>query len=132
VVGVGGGFVLRGVVVPSTPVDSATQLNALPGWPGANGTASIEEGPGGKRTLVVSMRMPPTVQVDGTLEVWISDTRAQDMQAMGTMTDDSGRFPIPTGMDMTSHPIVDVSLEPPGDTDPAHSAVSVVRGRLRI
>ena len=51
---------------------------------------------------------------------------------MGPMTGLTARFPIPADVDLTSHPIVDVSLEPAGDTDPAHSAVSVVRGRLPL
>ena len=132
VVGLGGGFLLRDVAASSTPADSATQLNALPGWPGANGTAQIEDGPNGSRTLVVTMSMPPATPVDGTFEVWVSDTRAEDMVSMGTMTGDTGRFLLPAGMDLAGHPVVDVSLEPPGDTDPHHSDVSVVRGRLRV
>ena len=130
VVGLGGGFLLRGLT--STPADTATQLNALPGWPGANGTAAVEDGPDDSRTLVVSMTMPPTTHVDGTFEVWMSDSRATDMVPMGTMASGTGRFPIPADIDLTGHPIVDVSLEPPGDTDPHHSDVSVVRGRLRV
>lgn len=130
VVGLGGGFLLRGLT--DTPANSATQLNALPGWPGANGTAAVEDGPDDSRTLVVSMTMPPTTHVDGTFEVWMSDTRATDMLPMGTMASGTGRFPIPADIDLAGHPIVDVSLEPPGDTDPHHSDVSVVRGRLRV
>ncbi|GAA3563389.1 hypothetical protein GCM10022197_18670 [Microlunatus spumicola] len=132
VVGLGGGFLLRGVLTPGPSSDSAIQLNALPGWPGANGTAAVEDGPGGQRTLVVSMAMPAGTPVDGTFEVWVSDTKAEDMVPMGSMTGDSGRFPIPASMDLETHPVVDVSLEPPGDTDPHHSDVSVVRGRLRV
>ena len=132
VVGLGGGFLLRGLTSPGAPADDATQLNALPGWPGANGTAVVEDGSGGSRTLVVSMSMPPTTHVDGTLEVWVSDTRAEDMVRVGAMSGDTGRFPLPASMDLADHPIVDVSLEPPGDTDPRHSDVSVVRGRLRV
>ena len=132
IVGLGGGFLLRGLTSSSTAVDNATQLNALPGWPGANGTATIENGSGGERTLVVDVELPATVSVDGTMEVWMSDTRARDMVAMGTMSGDSARFPVPPGFDLATHPIVDVSLEPRNDTDPHHSDVSVVRGRLRV
>lgn len=131
VVGLGGGFVLKGSLDSGLRA-STTQLNALPQWPGANGTATVDEGRDGERTLVVTMELPPTLPVDGRLEVWMSDTRAVDMTPMGTMTGSTGRFPIPEGTDLTSHPIVDVSLEPPGDADPAHSDTSVVRGRLRV
>lgn len=130
VVGLTGGYVLKDRTAPSAEVSARTQLNALPRWPGANGTATVENGVDGQRTLVVTMQMPPTVSVDGTLEVWMSDSRAQDMVPMGSMTSDTARFAIPASLDVATHPIVDVSLEPRGDTDPAHSATSVVRGRL--
>ena len=132
VVGLGGGFVLKGALSSGDDVVGSTQLNALPQWAGANGTASVENGAGGQRTLVVSVELPPTTPAKGTLEVWMSDTRAQDMVPMGPMSGTTGRFPIPATMDLASHPIVDVSLEPVGDTDPAHSDDSVVRGRLKV
>lgn len=131
-VGLGGGFVLKGLVDPTPDVVGATQLNALPSWSGATGTATVEEGPDDQRTLVVTMEMPPTARVDGRLDVWMSDTRATDMVLMGTMNGLSGRFPVPAGVDLATHPIVDVSLEPEDDPDPGHSDVSVVRGRLKL
>ena len=126
------GFGLRGVLYPAPDVVGVTQLNALPRWPGANGTATVEEDPDGRRTLVISMEMPPTADVDGRLEVWMTDSRATDMVPMGMMSGLSGRFPVPDGMNVESHPIVDVSLEPTDDADPAHSSVSVLRGRLKL
>jgi hypothetical protein len=132
VLGIGGGFALKGLLDPGLEVVASTQLNALPSYPGANGTATVERGADGQRTLVVSMEMPQGLKVDGQLEVWMTDSRAADMVLMGPMTGLSGRFPVPASVDLASHPIVDVSLEPPGDTDPAHSAVSVVRGRLAL
>lgn len=132
VVGLGGGFALNRALNPAPSVVSATQLNALPKWHGANGSASVEKDPSGQRTLVVSMELPPTVSVDGTFEVWMSDSRAVDMVPMGTMSGTSARFPIPASVDLATHPIVDVSLEPRDDTDPAHSDVSVLRGRLNL
>ena len=132
VVGLGGGYVLKGLTTPETQISATTQLNALPRYPGANGTARIENSDNGQRTLVVTMDLPATVAVDGTLEVWMSDTRAQDMVPMGTMTDSTARFPIPASVDVATHPIIDVSLEPRGDTDFTHSDISVVRGRLPV
>lgn len=132
-VGVTGGYFLKGLVEPAVQVSARTQLNALPRWSGANGTAAIEDSGDGERTLVVNMDLAPNLRIDGTLEVWLSDTRAQDMVAMGTMTSSTTvRFPVPASMDLATHPIVDVSLEPAGDSDPAHSDVSVVRGRLNV
>jgi hypothetical protein len=132
IVGLGGGFVLKGLVNPTPDVVSATQLNALPRWPGATGTASVEKGPQGQRTLVVTMEMPGTTPVNGNLEVWMSDTRAMDMVPMGMRAGATGRFPIADTMDLASHPIIDISLEPVGDTDPGHSDDSVARGRLAL
>ncbi len=126
------GFGLRGVLDPAPDVVGATQLNALPHWSGTNGAATVEKAPSGERTLVITMEMPPTTAVDGRLEVWMSDSRATDMVPVGTMSGLSGRFAIPAGVDLESHSIVDVSLEPTEDPDPAHSRVSVVRGRLKL
>lgn len=130
VVGLGGGFAIKTLLNPGSSVVSSAQLNALPQFPGANGTATLEKGPGGQRFLAITMEMPPDLHPKGTLEVWMSDTRAEDMVAMGTMSGLSARFPVPANVDLASHPIVDVSLEPAGDTEPAHSQVSVLRGRL--
>lgn len=132
VVGLVGGFFLKNVVAPAAQVSAVTQLNALPSYTGANGTASIEDGGNGQRTLVVAMDLPGSILVDGTLEVWMSDTHAQDMVPLGAMTGSTARFPLPAAMDVETHPIVDVSLEPRGDNNPSHSDISVVRGRLPV
>lgn len=127
-----GGFALRGLLDPAPEVLGSVQLNALPSWAGANGNAKVEQDPDGQRTLVIAMQMPADRRVDGRLDVWMSDSWADDMIRMGPMTGLSSRFPIPDGVDIGSHPIVDISLEPPGDTDAAHSSVSVLRGRLPL
>lgn len=132
VVGFGVGWAVSRQGPPEEGVVGATTLNALPQWPGANGTARVEEDEQGNRTLVVSVEVPPDRHVDGSMQVWLSDTRAMHMVPMGVMPGPSGRFQLPPTMDLDTHPIVDVSLEPPDDADPAHSDVSVVRGRLAI
>lgn len=133
VVGVLGGLGAARLGDPAPAAGAATQLNALPAYPGAHGTATVEQGADGARTLVVTMAMPATADAGGSLEVWMSDSRAEDMVAIGTLAQGTtARLPLPAGMDLTTHPIVDVSLEGAGDADPAHSAVSVVRGRLRV
>ena len=132
VVGVGAGFGISRVLTPTTGSAGAITLNALPHWPGANGTARVETDDQGNRTLVVTVELPPTVSVAGQMEVWLSDSRAQDMVAMGPLPDGTGRFRIPSSFDLETHPLVDVSLEPPNDPDPAHSDDSVVRGRLAL
>ena len=131
VVGLGGGYLLRGLTASGSDV-ATTQLNALPAFPGANGTATVEDGAHGQRTLVLSLELPPDAAANGTLEVWMSDTRARDMVSMGTVSGTSARLPVPAGIDLATHPLVDVSLEPQGDSDPHHSDVSVLRGRLNV
>lgn len=133
IAGLGGGLAISRALTPETETVGVTQLNALPGWSGANGTAVVEEDDRGTRTLVVTVELPQDKPVVGTMEVWLSDSRAYDMVTMGKMTGTAGRFAVPASMDLDVHPIVDVSLEPPGDTDPGHAPdASVVRGRLKL
>ena len=114
------------------PVASITvSLNALPAWPGASGKASIETDASGNRYLVVQVNARPT-PVGARQEVWLSDTLALHMTAMGFLEDGKGRFMIPPGMNPHDSPLVDVSEEPPNDTNPAHSQNSIVRGRLPV
>src|SRR4051812_35702865 len=101
IVGLGLGFGISRVLTPKTAAaGTTTTLNALPRWPGANGTASVETDAQGVRTLVVTVELPPTVSVDGQMEVWLSDSRARDMTAMGFMPGGTGRFPIPASIDL--------------------------------
>ena len=62
VVGLGGGFAVKGLLDPSpnvVGVDPAERPAAA--GPGANGTATVEDAADGQRTLVVTMEMPPTI-----------------------------------------------------------------------
>lgn len=132
VVGLGAGFGISRLLTPDNDVVGVTTLNALPQWPGSNGTAKVEKDAQGNRTLVVTVEVPPTEHVDGVMEVWLSDTRANDMVSMGFMPGTAGRFAVPPTMNLDSHPIVDVSVEPRDDKNPKHSLTSVVRGRLAV
>ncbi|HEY5822170.1 MAG TPA: anti-sigma factor [Propionibacteriaceae bacterium] len=126
--GIGFGASRFGGGTPQAAPDPVTHLNALPGWPGAQGQASITTGADGVRTLKVSMSMPQPL--DGRLQVWLSDEEALHMTPMGYLTDGSGSFTMPASMDLKANPIVDVSEEPINDSDSDHSLNSVVRGRL--
>ena len=81
---------------------------------------------------MITADIPASTPVHGTMEVWLGDSHAEDMVPMGVLTGPSGRFPVPKAMDLKAHPIVDVSLEPNGDTNPAHSDNSMLRGRLAL
>lgn len=130
VAGLGGGFGIAqsfrpGVGQAAGPV----HLNALPGWPGAEGEATIKDDAQGDRVLSVQVSVPEAT--GGRLEVWLSDERAERMVSMGFLKGDTGSFTIPAGMDLRQSPVLDVSVEPPNDPAPGeHSGVSLVRGRL--
>jgi anti-sigma-K factor RskA len=131
IAGLGVGFGVGRATKPavSAGASAAVHLNALPAFPGAEGQAEVTKDAQGNRTLVVKVQVP--TPVTGRLEVWLSDERALHMTSMGYLSADAGTFTIPAGLDLTSSPVIDVSVEPTNDPDPAHhSDVSLVRGRL--
>jgi Anti-sigma-K factor rskA len=93
----------------------------------ASGTASLVERDG-TRVLRVDLRAPAPAGGE-YYEVWLAEPDLQHMVAVGVLHDGQGTMDLPDGLDVSSYPYVDVSLEPL-DGDPAHSAVSVARGRL--
>jgi anti-sigma-K factor RskA len=129
--GFGIGLNWNRLTAPNQVADATVNLNALPAWPGSSGTASIETDAGGHRFLVVRVNADPA-PAGGRQEVWMSDTLALHMTSMGFLTNGQGRFAIPPTMNPKDSPLVDVSEEPPNDTDPGHSHNSIVRGRLPV
>jgi hypothetical protein len=115
---------------PTETVIGRATLQALPAWPGANGTAIVEVDRTGNRTLVVDLHTPQPAE--GSQQVWLIDATITAMQPMGFLNADGrGSWPIPPGTDLSKFPIVDVSDEPAGDTTVAHSGDSIVRGELQ-
>lgn len=115
---------------PAAAQVSSVQLNALPPYAGSSGTATVEEDRDGQRTLVVRISSPD--RATGPREVWLTNTTADPMVSMGFLTNDSGRFPIPSDMKIAQFPLVDISQEPADDKDPAHSGHSMLRGKLPV
>ncbi|NII39888.1 hypothetical protein E9228_000507 [Curtobacterium flaccumfaciens] len=114
----------------SDAVVSQARLAALPGWSGAHGTAALERDTDGRLSLVVDVD-PRTS--DGTAplrEVWMMRSDLSGLVSVGFLDGDQGRFTVPSGVDPSRYPVVDVSAES-ADGDPAHSGDSVVRGTLR-
>lgn len=129
VAGVGLGLGIGRVNEVVQAQSAVTHLNALPTFPGAEGTAQFDRAENGDRTLTVEVTLPRPA--DGPLEVWLSDEQAEHMTSMGYLTDGRGTFPVPDDMNVAASPVLDVSLEPAADPDPDdHSGVSVVRGRM--
>jgi hypothetical protein len=112
--------------VAAPPVIASTTLAALPEHEGS-GAVEIVRVPGGGKELVVDVS--DLTAGDGFYEVWLIDPETFQMVGLGALTDTSGRFPVPEGLDLRQYSVVDVSLEPL-DGDPVHSRDSVVRGEL--
>ena len=111
--------------VAAPPVVASASLTALPEHEGG-GAAEIVQGDSGKELVV---DVSDLSEGEGFYEVWLIDPETFQMVGLGALTADSGRFPIPDGLDLRRYTVVDVSLEPL-DGDPVHSRDSVVRGEL--
>ena len=111
----------------SYTVLATATLDAFPEWPGATGTATVEERSDGARVVQVSFEAPGLQ--DGYREVWLITSDATRLVSLGVVRGTSGTFTIPDGVDITKYDLVDISDEP-YDGDPTHSGVSIVRGQL--
>jgi anti-sigma-K factor RskA len=119
-----------GVVVLSddSPATTTEQvaLEALPGFEGASGEATLVV-EGSSRAVTVDLAAVD-VPAGNHLELWLLDDDVAELVPLGTIAGD-GAHQLPEDADLDATPVVDISLEP-DDGDPAHSGVSVVRGRL--
>jgi hypothetical protein len=61
--------------------------------------------------------------------VWLLQPDVSGLVPLGVVHQGTNVVPLPTGIDLSAYPVVDVSVEPL-DGDPAHSGVSVARGSL--
>jgi hypothetical protein len=111
--------------VAAAPVVAKASLAALPQHQGDGAAEIIETDTGTELVVDVS----DLSAGEGFYEVWLIDPETFQMIGLGALTDTSGRFPIPDGLDLSRYTVVDVSLEPL-DGDPVHSTDSVVRGEL--
>ena len=125
-IGIGIGYE-RQVVRPENRVIARAQLQPLPQWPGASGTAEVTADGRGNRKLIVRMTSPKPV--DGETQVWLIDAKTGQPSSMGTVKNGVGDLNIPKDMSLFERPLVDISDEPP-DQNPAHSGDSIVRGQL--
>ena len=130
VLGIGLGFGLDRFLAPRQTVLWTAELQAQGTFAGSSGEAVVAEDPDGNRTLVVELDSPQPV--DGSRAVWLIDRNRQQMRVLGYLNGDKGSWPVPSDLDPRQFPIVDVSKEPPGDPDPRHSTVSIVRGTLNV
>ena len=111
---------------PAQTVLARAALEPFPGWD-ASGEALVEEDPDGTRSIVVDLDAP--VPSGSVREVWLIRSDASGLVSLGLLDGTSGRFVVPSDVDLGEFPIVDVSAEPL-DGEPAHSGDSIVRGEL--
>ncbi len=112
--------------VPATVLASAT-LEAFPQWPGAAGSAVVEESADGGRIVDISLEAP--LIAEGYREVWLISSDTLELVSLGAVRGETGTFTIPDGLDLSRYDLVDISEEP-FDGDPTHSGDSIVRGQL--
>lgn len=115
------------IAAPTPQVLEKTVLAPLPDHTGS-GRAEIVQTSRGSELIV---DVDDMTKGDGFYEVWLINPKTKAMVGLGSLNGQSGRFPIPEGLDVSQYSLVDVSIEP-FDGDPTHSGDSVVRGELAV
>ena len=96
---------------------------------GVTGSAKVQSADGTSALTVEVPGLP--APGDGYYEVWMATPDTTTMVAIGTLRPGGpATFSLPTGLDPTRFPVVDVSLEH-FDGQAGHSATSIVRGQLK-
>lgn len=129
VLGLGLGLGLDRVLGRQTVLWTA-ELQAEPNFAGSKGEAIVQVDRDGRRTLVIDLSSPEPV--DGSRQVWLIDRDLKQTRPLGYLNGDTGKFNIPADVDPRQLPVVDVSKEPPADSDLGHSGTSIVRGTLNV
>ena len=92
----------------------------------ATGHAVVVETPTGPHIRVDTSKLAPA---DGAFyEVWLIDKQVKKMVGIGILHPGVDEFPVPNGVDLGQYPVVDISVQHPGD--PRHSGDSVLRGTI--
>lgn len=119
----------RGDGRPTTELVARASLSGKGLDPGGSstGSARLVREDGAWEVAIRAADLP--APAPGTYyEAWLLGSGPDQVQSLGTL-DGSGGFTVPDGLDVDQFPLVDVSVEPI-DGNPAHSAKSVLRGRL--
>jgi len=124
----GGSLVTRAVIErpAQRTVVMQVQLAALPLAPDAGGSATVVRGVNGRDLIVDVSRLG--TRPGQFYEVWLIDRSVHKMVAVGILDGTTGRFALPASVDLDQYPVVDISVQQPGD--PRHSGRSVLRGTL--
>lgn len=105
---------------------AVADLTIVPGGPAASGSRGSAELMATSQAQMVRVSVEDLPAGANSYEVWLFDGTG-DMVSLGFLRDGQGVFAVPAGVDVNAFNTVDVSDEP-GDGNPAHSGVSVVRG----
>ncbi len=131
VVGAAGGVLGSTLLDDDTPAQQQTVVLAQVSLANlkktaATGQAVIVETPTGPRVRVDTSQLAPLE--GGFYEVWLIDKQVKKMVGIGILHPGEDEFPVPNGVDLSQYPIVDISVQQPGD--PRHSGDSVLRGTI--
>ncbi|HEY3485236.1 MAG TPA: anti-sigma factor [Ilumatobacteraceae bacterium] len=99
---------------------------------GSTATANLVERNGRFEIELTDADLPALT--DDDLELWLIEPDDEgnpvDVQPVAVIdSSDPGAYPVPAGLDPSSHYVVDISIEP-RDGDDAHSGQSILRGPL--
>ena len=113
-------------------VIAGAELDPFPDWADARGSAVVEVLADGTRQVVVDVDTAgQSGPADDRLrEVWLISADGTSLVSIGFLDGTEGRFDLPTGVDLATYSLVDVSAEP-DDGVATHSGDSIVRGELR-
>jgi Anti-sigma-K factor rskA len=100
--------------------------NLKPQNTSASGHATVVETAAGPRLKVDVAALRP--QAGHFYEVWLIDKNIKKMVPVGILAPGDDEFVIPDGVDISQYPVVDISVQQPGD--PRHSGDSVLRGTI--
>lgn len=119
----------------ATPTPGTTQqilaqvslANIQPQLTHATGSASVVRTTAGQRLVLNVSQLAP--MPGHFYDVWLIDPKIKKMVSLGILDGSTGQFVIPEGVDVAAYPIVDISVQQPGD--PKHSGDSVLRGVIK-
>jgi hypothetical protein len=92
----------------------------------ATGHALVVKTPTGPHIRVDTSKLAP--EQGAFYEVWLIDKDVKKMVGIGILHPGEDEFAVPNGVDLSQYPIVDISVQQPGD--PKHSGDSVLRGTI--
>ena len=96
----------------------------------AEGSAVVTEA-SGRLSIEVTLTGLPAADAGSYYEVWLIDRGVARLVSLGPLPASRTTFPVPSGLDLATYPVLDVSVEA-FDGDPGHSSNSVVRGVLPV